>query len=269
LADKKRNSFNSSDLEGLCKVIADTDNGLTGSEIGQILRQIRVIDVDPNNTKWKRLFNALANKQNEEKCGNVVLVFINNALQPTRFISRQDNYRSILQGVNTILLFHGLIFKEDGNFHTSKKATDLSEAENKAATFKKKLLDRNLHIKLLKYCKSELIKDNYFHAVLEATKSIASLIREKTGLYSDGSKLCDEAFSGSNPLIAINDFSTESKRMEQRGFNTLAKGLFGTFRNPTAHAAKIEWNMTEEDALDLFSLASYILRRIDSGKTSC
>jgi nitrogenase molybdenum-iron protein alpha/beta subunit len=31
----------------------------------------------------------------------------------------------------------------------------------------------------------------------------------------------------------------------QRGFTNLLKGLFGTFRNPTAHARRIKWNMSE------------------------
>ena len=44
----------------------------------------------------------------------------------------------------------------------------------------------------------------------------------------------------------------------------LAIGLFGTFRNPVAHAPKIEWPISEEDALDIFCLTSYIHRRIDS-----
>ena len=47
-------------------------------------------------------------------------------------------------------------------------------------------------------------------------------------------------------------------------FEISSKGLFGTFRNPTAHAPKIEWNLEEQDALDLFTLASYVLRRIDN-----
>jgi Protein of unknown function (Hypoth_ymh) len=42
-------------------------------------------------------------------------------------------------------------------------------------------------------------------------------------------------------------------------------GFFGTFRNPIAHAARIEWPMSEQDALDLLSLASYILRRLKNG----
>jgi hypothetical protein len=57
-----------------------------------------------------------------------------------------------------------------------------------------KLTSRQLHPYLLKYCRTELLQNNYFHAVLETTKSIASMIRFKTGLISDVARLIDEAF---------------------------------------------------------------------------
>ncbi|GAI25988.1 unnamed protein product, partial [marine sediment metagenome] len=85
-----------------------------------------------------------------------------------------------------------------------------------------------------------MLQDNYFHAVLEATKSVASKVRLMTGLNSDGAQLIDDAFGGSNPILKINAFETDTEKSEQRGFTNLAKGLFGTFRNPTAHAPKIE-----------------------------
>lgn len=75
--------------------------------------------------------------------------------------------------------------------------------------------------------------------------------------------MVDEALAGDPPRLKINRFATDSEKSEQRGFTNLVKGLFGVFRNPTAHAPRIAWSMSEEDALDLFSLASYIHRRID------
>jgi uncharacterized protein (TIGR02391 family) len=44
------------------------------------------------------------------------------------------------------------------------------------------------------------------------------------------------------------------------------KGLFGTFRNPTAHSLKATWPLSEQDALDLFSLCSYVHRRLDRAR---
>src|SRR6185437_15699423 len=52
--------FSAQHLQAACKVLGDTDRGLTGSEIGYLLADVRVTDVDPEMTKWKRLFNALA-----------------------------------------------------------------------------------------------------------------------------------------------------------------------------------------------------------------
>ncbi len=44
----------------------------------------------------------------------------------------------------------------------------------------------------------------------------------------------------------------------------LLKGVFGTFRNPTAHAPRERWPVSEADALDLFSTLSYLHRRLDN-----
>jgi len=261
---KKREPFRLGDIEALCKVLADTDIGLTGSEIGHTLAQIGVIDTDPTMTKWKRLYNALADNQNKRQDGNNVLAFIATALRPTRYTNNEENYESMLMGVNKVLAFHGLEFKDDGKFHTIKPVSTLAEAEKRAQKFTTSVSDRNLHKDLLHFCRAELLQDNYFHAVLEATKSVASKVRSLTELTSDGSKLIDDAFGGTNPILKINAFKTDTEKSEQRGFTNLAKGLFGTFRNPTAHAPKIEWDLEEQDALDLFTLASYVLRRIDN-----
>jgi len=268
VADIKRRCFTQGELEALCKILGDTYEGLSGTEIGYYLDSIKVKDIDPTNTKWKRIFNALAERQNTENAGNKVLGFISKALQPAKYAGNLETYKVKIERVNVILAFHGLEFREDGAFHTIEQAKTLSEAERKACKLKEHLLNRKVHNDLIRFCNAELLKENYFHAVLEATKSIAWKIRDKTGLTSDGAKIIDEAFSGDNPLIKINQLRTETEISEQKGFINLAKGLFGTFRNPTAHAPKIEWNMTEDDALDLFTLASYILRRIDNSRTT-
>jgi uncharacterized protein (TIGR02391 family) len=259
--DIKREPFQSGDLEALCKVLADTDIGLTGTEIGHTLAQINIADTDPTMTKWKRLYNALADNQNKRQDGNNVLAFIAKALQPTRYINNRENYESMLRDINIVLAFHGLKIIDDGKFHPVKPVSTLKEAEKRAQNLKTSVSDRNLHKDLLHFCMAELLQDNYFHAVLEATKSVAAKVRSMTGLNSDGAQLIDDAFGGPDPILKINAFKTDTEKSEQRGFTNLAKGLFGTFRNPTAHAPKIEWNLQEQDALDLFTLASYVLMR--------
>ena len=54
------------------------------------------------------------------------------------------------------------------------------------------------------------------------------------------------------------------KSPNRMAFSISSKAFFGTFRNPIAHALKISWNMTEPDALDLLTMASFIHRRLDN-----
>jgi uncharacterized protein (TIGR02391 family) len=123
---------------------------------------------------------------------------------------------------------------------------------------------------VLLYCKSELLEENYFHAVFEATKSIGVKIRNVSGLSSDGAELAQAAFAlpkdGSHPILAINELKTETDRGEQRGFANLLTGLFGTIRNPLAHNARVEWPMGEQDALDILGIVSLIHRKLDRAR---
>lgn len=123
-----------------------------------------------------------------------------------------------------------------------------------------------MHADVLRFCRAELLQENYFHAVFEAMKSIAAKLRELSGLNVDGAELVQRAFAipmSGRPLLAINGLVTETDRGEQRGFVNLLVGLFGTIRNPAAHNPKIEWDMSEQDALDILTMASLVHRKLD------
>jgi uncharacterized protein (TIGR02391 family) len=255
-------AFTSGQLEALCKALADMATGLTGTEIGHALASIRVADPEPTGTKWRRLFNALAARQNTDGHGDRVLAFIHAALDPARYAGRRESFDTRRRAANVPLAFYGLEYGEDGKFRPCKPATTLSEAEQRADRLRTHLEQRGVEPAVLDFCRAELLADNYFHAVLEATKSVAALIRERTALTSDGATLVQAAFGGDDPPLRLNAFRTETDKGEQRGLANLMVGFFGTFRNPTAHAARVEWPINEQDALDLLSLASYLHRRI-------
>jgi len=99
---------------------------------------------------------------------------------------------------------------------------------------------------------------------LEASKSVADKLRTKTGENGDGSPLVDATCSlKSGPRIAFNNLGTEWQRSEQTGIAMLMKGLFSTFRNPTAHAPKVLWATSRSEALDMLTLTSMLHRRLD------
>lgn len=263
MSKDKLRIFQPGEIESLAKILGDTNTGLTGTEIGRFLSQCSITDTDPNTTKWKRLFNAFVTAQNERQSGNHILTFISKALEPTRFMKTTESFHSLIKEVNAILSFQGLEFRDDGKFYSIKKVNSLTEAQERAKNLRNGITERNLHPELLNYCREELLVDNYFHAVFEVSKGLAEIIRKKSGINKDGSELAEKVFAGIDPTLKINNYSSETEISEQKGFSNLLKGLFGTFRNPVAHEPKNSWNMTKEDALDLFSLASYILRRLD------
>jgi uncharacterized protein (TIGR02391 family) len=228
-------------LRAICGVLAETNSGLSGSEIGQLLKDTRIADSDPSQTKRIRLFDALAARQQRDACANNVIAFIQNAMDPIRYISSSGIFEARRTELNVALALVGYKLGEDGKIAITDAAKTLAEAEGRARSLEKKLRQRRVHPDVLRFCKAELLQDNYFHAVLEASKSVTDKIRNKTSLTTDGDALVTKAFSGERPLLAINSLETESHRSEQNGLANLLRGMFGTFRNPTSHAPRITW----------------------------
>lgn len=256
--------FNAQKLEAACKILADTDRGLTGSEIGYLLQDCRISDVSPGMTKWKRLFNALVEAQNKHQVGNHLIMFINRALDPVSYARDKEEFSWRRSELNVVLSFSGFSVGEDGKVIRTPKETTLRGARRaRAGALKSALEDRNAHSEVFKYCRAELVDENYFHAVLESIKGVAQRIRDLSGLTTDGAELVNSAFSVKAPVLTINLLTTETEISEQKGFSNILVGLFGAVRNPTAHAPKISWPMTEQDALDVMSLISFIHRKLD------
>jgi uncharacterized protein (TIGR02391 family) len=258
--------FDSQQLTAISKILADTNRGLTGTEIEHLLRECQIPDVSIEMTKWKRLFNALAGIQNEKQVGNHTVMVINRAMNPVQYTERPELFAARRQELNTVLAFCGMTIGEDGRIRRVQVATNLSDAMERASRLHHALVIRKVHEDVLKFCKAEFLEENYFHAVFEAMKSIAAKIRDLAALRSDGADLVQEAFALGkevSPILAINSLVTETDKGEQRGFMNLLVGLFGTIRNPLAHNPKIEWDMSEQDALDILTTASLIHRKLD------
>jgi uncharacterized protein (TIGR02391 family) len=259
--------FDAQHLQSIAEILADTESGLTGSEIGYLLANCKLPDPDPEMTKWKRLFNAFVAYQNQRHFGNHVVVFINRAMNPVQYTARPHVFASRRDQLNTVLAFSGMHLGDDGKIRRSRRSSQLDDALERASRLHAALVSRQVHPDVLTFCKAELLQENYFHAVFEAVKSIAAKVRELSGLTSDGAELVTEAFAlgrDCSPVLAINPLKTDTDQGEQRGFANLLIGLFGTIRNPLAHNPKLEWPISEQDALDILTMASLIHRKLDS-----
>jgi len=256
--------FDSAVLEAACRVLGHTTEGLTGPEIGAILADMNVLDTDPGLTKWKRLFNALAHAQNKHQVGNHLIMFVNRAMAPARYVRHPDSFQWRQDSLNVALSLAGYGVNDQGKVIRTAREDTVAGAVARAQRLHSKLEVRGTHREVFAYCRAELLTENYFHAVLEAVKGVAERIRQMSSLTTDGAELVNSAFSTKAPILAINGLGSETEISEQKGFGNLLIGLFGAIRNPVAHAPKVSWPMAEQDALDIFALVSYVHRKLDS-----
>lgn len=256
-------------VTAIADALGDTSQGLSGSEIGRLLAQLGFQDPGTDITKRHRLGLALINQQRRDGASNCVIRFVSEAMAIGRHLGHRERFEELRAGVDPALSLAGYYIRADGRIgRRTVKATTFDDVAALTGRLLAESNRRGVHEKVLMYCREELIRESTFHAVSEAVKGGCDRLRVMTGLTLDGSELIDACFSASTgrPLVTINDWETKSESSEHSGFANLLRGVIGTFRNPTAHAARIAWPVSEADALDVFSTLSYIHRRLDSAR---
>ena len=261
--------FSASAIEEVCKVLGDA---VSGGQIPNLIAPLKV-NGEPGTdegTKWKRLFNAVVARQNKSQDGKGLVRLVMEVMRPVRFDSTAE-FEATRSLVNARLLLSGFEVRDDGVVVIAKAARTVGESQQRADDLRAELARRDVHPDVLAFCRAELLQQNYFHAVLEASKSAADKLRTMTGVTSgpafDGTRLVDTTcFPAASPQVRFNALATEWERSEQTGIATLMKGLFSTFRNPAAHAPKVAWATSRSDALDMLTLASLLHRRLDKAE---
>lgn len=251
-------------VEAACAVLAATEwPGLSGSEIGRLLEVVKMDDPTPGLTKRRRLYNAMAARQSNDQSSRRLRTFVIYALDPARYIGDPDRHAALQQGTNEVLSMVGLRVNDKGQLTSAPRASTLDDVAALAGRMQTAMSRRGVHAEVYRYCEVELLRRSVFHAVFEATKGLAQRLRDLTGSTLDGAELVDACFTRTNPAVTVNAHLSKSDLSEHGGYANLLRGIFGTFRNPVAHAPRSEWSVSEEDALDLFSMLSYTHRRLD------
>lgn len=262
--------FSASVIEEVCKVLGDA---VSGPQIPNLIAPLKVPEEpDGPGTKWKRLFNAVVARQSKSQDGKALIRLVIEVMAPVRFGSTAE-FEAVRARVNERLLLSGFEVRDDGKVIKARAARTVGEAQQRADDLRAELSRRDVHPDVLAFCRAELLQQNYFHAVLEASKSVADKLRNLTGVTmgsaSDGTRLIDTTcFPAASPQLRFNALATEWERSEQTGIATLMKGLFSAFRNPAAHAPKVAWATSRSDALDMLTLASMLHRRLDKAVVS-
>lgn len=100
--------FSQAQLEAIAGALGDTEEGLRGQEISMLIATCKM--VDPGEiTKWRCIYNALAESQNRRQDRRLVLGFIRHAMKPTRYSREPHRFEPLRAKLNQALAFAGLV----------------------------------------------------------------------------------------------------------------------------------------------------------------
>ncbi|KXG42692.1 TIGR02391 family protein [Tepidibacillus decaturensis] len=268
--------LNEQQLKAVCDVIADTNRGLTKTELSRLLEQCQIQLVDDgkssngytytiglNKRDW--LYNCFVNEINKRHTFERIYLFIEKVLNPVAYTSEssREKYNFLFEGTNKALLMAGLSVSKEGVLNEVVEAKTLDEVDRRVNNLRRHLYNRAIHHEVEKYCIKDYLQKDYYDAVFEAAKGLAERVRQITGLTSDGSALFQKAFAKNDPYIFFNSLKTESEINEYTGLKELLESIFHLVRNPAAHTPKVNWKMDETKALDILTLISFSHKYLD------
>lgn len=126
-------------LREVAAVLADTEDGLTGKEIGDLLTRLGMADPLPGITKRDRLTEAFVVRQNKDGNPTRIITFIVRAMEPVNFRDRPHLFNVRRDRLNERLAFVGLHVTESGQMSKGALAHTLDEASHIATSIRDEL----------------------------------------------------------------------------------------------------------------------------------
>ncbi|GLC88659.1 TIGR02391 family protein [Lysinibacillus piscis] len=257
-------------VEKITRILGDL---VTGNTITELLAKNHWKDHDTESkspiysTKWRRLKASMIYEINRNHAPTPFFKLIEEIMNPASFSrDEQELWNCNLTEINFTLSFYGYELNDAGKVVSIKPSTTFNEAFNRSQNLIDKLRKNNVHEKVILYCTPELLDENYFHAILEASKSVLERIRELTNSTLDGNTLINEAFKAKNPAIVIhgNLLENDNDKSQYLGLKSLLNTICYFYRNPTAHSPKMFNEQNEDDAITAFLLISMAHQKLDN-----
>ena len=250
-------NFSNFELESIARIIGDL---YTNGQLTTIFSDLNLIEnnqgvIKPS--KWFRIRNAIRNQTDLHN-------LLETAFIPAHFVEKPDIWHQSVDRVNRILRFHGYELDQQGNIVIVEQTKTLKEAEKRANSLVDLLTPMTIHPYALKFCIPELLQENYFHAIFEASKGILDRLRDMNSSQLDGTQLIEQSFSTKNVCIVPknNKLQNQNEKSQFLAIKHLLLTINYLYRNDKAHVLRF-YNPEQEDdaiiALTMISKAHYLL----------
>ncbi|MFQ3579921.1 MAG: TIGR02391 family protein [Bacteroidales bacterium] len=124
-----------------------------------------------------------------------------------------------------------------------------------------------IHKDIIRVAKNKFEDEYYADAVesafKEINKRVKEIVKNKTGEELDGASLMYKALSERNPIVVLDDLSSETGRNIQKGYMQIFAGAITGIRNPKAHENIV---IDRERAIHFIFLASLLMCKLDEAK---
>lgn len=188
-------------------------------------------------------------------------------------LSNEINYPNNNKKLNLIGYFAGYPFKADDQWLIAKDKLELFLSDMLDYVRGDGIEQTNcwilIHKNILEVSLRKFENGHYADSVESAFKSVNKCVKEivkaRTGNELDGVSLMREAFNSrnTNPIILLDEVSSESGRNIQEGYMQLFAGAMQGIRNPKAHD---NIDITKERAMHQIFLASLLMHKLDEAK---
>jgi len=122
-------------------------------------------------------------------------------------------------------------------------------------------LQENIREDLWNAINKHYLASDYTESLRDAAFLLKDILQNKSGEYDkDNSKLVETVLNGNNPILKLNNFSTQTEKDFQTGISLGIKGIFMHVRNPISHE-KIIYEKADADSIIMY--IDYLLRQID------
>lgn len=261
-------SIDNTCVEAISRILGELT---TGPKITKIFSKNKWIDHDTEaneriiSTKWRRINESMIFELNKSKDTKPFFKMIEEIMNPVLFKDNEEAWVQGLKDINFTLRFYGYELNDAGKVVSAKATHTFSEAVQRSKHLIEKLEGHKIHKNIIKFCEPELLNENFFHAILEAGKSVLDRIRSLTLSSKDGNTLINEAFNLKNPAVIINGnrLSTDDEKSQYNGLKSLLNTICYIYRNPTAHSPKLYNHKSENDAITAFILISLAHEQLD------
>ncbi len=254
-------------LVAIAKIFGDNFRGLSEKEIKYFLNASEIPDVMPMAPKWIRLYNAFSSVQNRLECSNNIIAFIHKIMKPSLYKDTDIVFKWRIANLNPKLKSAGLALDTNGKLTSfQKEESYINKPKFQFTTLYSDLIKRGVHPDIINYCKAIKKFHNNYMIIEAIVELIENRLCDLSGIAAEGEKLIRKALEfdeKNNPLVAINRFLTDHEKAEQIAFINLLIGFVGQVKNTINPRKRILWDIQHLDALEILTIASYILKKID------